>query len=88
MSAGSPGDGETESLALFRQRAKEWEIEWERGAPDRVQPGALEDPEAGGEGEAPGRDHGKPQERAVPANDVETGSHQSCAVADAHRHAD
>src|SRR5207302_10490646 len=65
------------------QRHKE-----EHGAANRVQPRALEGPEAGGQGEAPGRDHGKPEQVEVPADDVETGAHQSYAVADARCHAD
>jgi hypothetical protein len=32
--------------------------------------------------------HRKPQEASISANDVETRAHQSCAIADAHCHAD
>ncbi len=40
------------------------------------------------QGEAPGRNQRKPEKPAVPADEVEAGAHQLCAVPEAHCHAD
>src|SRR5205814_738247 len=58
----------------------------EPGGVHGMQPGALEDPEAGAEDEAAGRDDGKPDERRVPPNELETRPHQSRAIAEAACH--
>src|SRR6266566_7284308 len=81
------GDVEEDSYEEERVKPDRDEREVQEPRPvDGIEPGALEDPEAGDQYEATGRDDGEPEERGVLPDELEARAHKPCAVRKAACH--